>query len=88
MSIDIRILDIICCPVTRLPIEAMSEAKLHELNACIRKSQIFDRNGTALEKELQEALITRDGKLAYPVENGIPVLLEGRGIDLLQMESL
>ena len=42
---------------------------------------------TVLVDELHEALITRDGKFAYPIENGIPILLEGHGIALSQLES-
>jgi len=30
--------------------------------------------------------VTDDGKLAYPVSNGIPVLLEGESISLEQVD--
>jgi uncharacterized protein YbaR (Trm112 family) len=39
-----------------------------------------------LSEPLQEALITDDEKLAYPVNNGIPVLLEGESISLEQVD--
>ena len=87
MSIDPKLLDIICCPVTRVPMEVMPDAKLHEINQRIRESKLVSRDGTVLTTELREALITRDGKLAYPVEDGIPVLLEDHGIVLSQLEG-
>jgi uncharacterized protein YbaR (Trm112 family) len=87
LSISTNIIDIICCPVTRLPMEFMSEKKLHELNRLIRDSKLVSRDGVVLTAELCEALITRDGKLAYPIEDGIPVLLDGQGIMLSQLES-
>ncbi len=87
MSIDPKLLDIICCPVTRVPMEVMPDAKLQEVNRRIRDAKLVSRDGTVLTTELREALITRDGKLAYPVEDGIPVLLEDHGIVLSQLEG-
>lgn len=87
MSVDPKLLDIICCPVTRLPMEVMPEATLREVNRRIRDAKLVRRDGTVLAEELLEALITRDGKLAYPVDDGIPVLLEDHGIVLSQLEG-
>ena len=87
LTIDAKLLDIICCPVTHVPMEVMSEEKLEEVNQRIRDSKLVSRDGTVLTTELSEALITRDGKLAYPVEDGIPVLLEDHGIVLSQLEG-
>jgi uncharacterized protein YbaR (Trm112 family) len=41
-----------------------------------------------LENSLKEALVTDDGKTMYPIDEGIPVLLEGEGVALSQLESL
>ena len=67
--------------------EGMPDAKLQEVNRRIRDSKLVSRDGTVLTTELRGALITRDGKLAYPVEDEIPVLLEDHGIVLSQLEG-
>ena len=43
------------------------------LNAAIAEGRVKNRDGTVLEAKLDEALVTDDGKLLYPVSDGIPV---------------
>ncbi len=87
MSISADLLDIICCPVTRLPLRVMSEETIEALNRRIEQGSLVGRDGEALTEPLTEALVTGDGKLAYPVHDGIPVLLEDSGIVLSQLDD-
>lgn len=87
MSFDKNLLDIICCPVTRLPMEPMLTATLAKLNGLILEQKIKDRGDAVVTEELQDALVTDDGKIAYPIVDGIPVLLEERGISLTQLDA-
>ena len=66
---------------------AMSTATLAKLNGLIQEQKIRDRDDTVVTEELQEALVTDDGQIAYPVVDGIPVLLEERGISLSQLDA-
>lgn len=86
MSFDANLLEIICCPATRQPLGNLSSSRLAELNALIREEKIKDRSDDTLSAVLDQALVTADGKLAYPVVDGIPVLLEERGIALSQLD--
>ncbi len=84
---DKALLDIVCCPVSLVPLAVMPESKLHRLNELIRARQIKNREGVALDLPLEEALMSRDEKIAYPVRDGIPVLLQEQGIMLAQLDA-
>jgi len=82
---DKKLLDIICCPITKLPVQLMDSERLARLNAAIQSGEIKNQAAGHLAEELAEALVTRDGRLVYPIRNGIPVLLEEESIDWNQI---
>lgn len=82
---DKKLLDIICCPVTKLPLEALDGERLKRLNAAIEAGEIKNRRSDNALRQLKEALVTRDGRLVYPIHDGIPVLMEEESIDWNQM---
>jgi uncharacterized protein YbaR (Trm112 family) len=84
---DKRLLDIICCPATRLPLELLDAERLSRLNAAIAAGTIKNHGDASVSGTVAEALVTRDGRLAYPVRDGIPILLEDECIDLRQLPA-
>lgn len=58
---------------------------LDQINAAIRQGAVKNREGEVLAEPLAEALITDDGKRVYPIDDGIPVLLEGESIGMEQL---
>jgi uncharacterized protein YbaR (Trm112 family) len=84
MTFDRNLLDINCCPVTHLPLELVPESTLSRLNALIDKGVLRSCDDSRVDLPLRQALMTRDGRLAYPVRDGIPILLEEQGILLAQ----
>ena len=87
MSPTEQLLDILCCPVTHAPLLPLSKDRLECLDAAIGRGTIKDRGERTLTEPVTEALVTRDGKLAYPIVDGIPVLLEDRGIVMAQLDD-
>lgn len=87
MSFDTALLDIVCCPVTRLPLHVMPAGRAERANELAAAGKLKSRAGGAVAEPAEQWLMTRDGKLAYPVRDGIPVLLEDEGIELSQLSD-
>ena len=82
---DKRLLEIVCCPATKLPLQLLDRDRLASLNTAIAAGQVRNHAAQQLPESLSEALVTRDGRLVYPVRAGIPVLLEEESIDWQQL---
>lgn len=80
MPIDSSLLEILCCPETGKKVELVSEELLNQINEKIRQGTLKNKSGELLQEELEHALIRKDGKLIYPIRNGIPVMLSGEAV--------
>jgi len=81
-----RLLNLLRCPVTHKGLSLARRELLARVNSAIQEGAICNREGAKLAESLEEALITDDNKLLYPVASGIPVLLESESISLEQLE--
>ena len=87
MPVDGKLLEILCCPVSKTPLTVLSQDKLDKLNAAIDAGEALYVGGEKIEDTLQEGLITEDGRVMYPVQDDIPVLLEENGIGTTQFSD-
>jgi uncharacterized protein YbaR (Trm112 family) len=65
----------------------LPERELNALNELIEARRIKNREDAVVETPLAQALVTRSGKLIYPIRDGIPVLLEDQAMPLQQLEG-
>lgn len=66
---DDDLLQILCCPVTRQPLRLADETALAQARSRV-------------DKPLSGGLLRQDGRILYPIANGIPILLPEEGIPL------
>jgi len=82
---DKRLLDILCCPVSKRPLRPLTAAERDNLNNAIRAGSVDTVAGEKVAEPVTEGLVTTDGKLVYRVEDGIPVMLPESGIGTTQL---
>ena len=80
MPLRKELLEILVCPVTKQPLEMLSDERLAKLNERIAQGSVQNANGSKVDAPLDEGLITADAKTVYRVDDGIPVMLAEEGI--------
>jgi uncharacterized protein YbaR (Trm112 family) len=87
MPVDAKLLEILCCPLSKTPLILLLPQRLEKLNAAITAGDVSYVDGKPVAAPLQEALVTEDMKVVYPVEDGIPILLADKGIGTTQLQD-
>ncbi len=87
MPVDAKLLEILCCPVSKTPLTLLVPQRLEKLNVAIAAGGVKYVDGKPVGEPLQEALVTEDLKVIYPVEDSIPILLEDKGIGTTQLQD-
>jgi len=84
---DRRLLDILCCPTSRQPLALLDARGLEALNRAAAAGTLRRADGTLQTQALREALVTRDGKTVYRIDDGIPVLLAEESMSTAQVDD-
>ncbi len=84
---DRKLLDILACPASRQPLALLDRAGLDALDIAITAGGVRRNDGTAQADAIREALVTRDRKTVYRIDDGIPVLLVEEGIATAQVDG-
>lgn len=84
---DRKLLDILVCPATRQPLAMLDKAGLEVLNRGIARGGVKRGDGAVQSEAVREALVTRDRKTVYRLDDGIPVLLAEEGIATAQIDG-
>lgn len=84
---DRKLLDLLVCPATRQPLALLDSRGLQALNAAIEAGGVVRGDGGAQTAAVREALLTRDRKTVYRIDDGIPVLLVEEAIATAQVDG-
>ncbi len=85
---DRKLLDLLVCPATRQPLALLDKPGLEALNRAIAAGGVRRADDRPQTEAVREALITRDRKTLYRVDDGIPVLLIEEAIPATAVEGL
>jgi uncharacterized protein YbaR (Trm112 family) len=80
MKIDNELLAILCCPETKQEVTRAEERLIQQLNERIRKGDLKNKAGQAVNDTLDGGLLRADKKILYPVREDIPIMLIDEGI--------
>jgi len=87
MPVDRKLLEILRCPVTKLPVNTLSKDRVRKLNQLISEGDVNYVDGSVVDKPLDEALITENDRTIYRVDDSIPIMLEDQGIPTEQFKE-
>jgi uncharacterized protein len=76
------LLEILVCPETRQPLSVADASLVARLNARIEKGELKNRAGEKISEKIEGGLVRSDGKFAYAVRSGIPIMLVDEAIPL------
>lgn len=76
------LLEILVCPETKEPLRLADAQTLERINLAIREGTLENRGGETVRQVIEEGLVREDGKVLYPVRDGIPVMLIDEAIPL------
>jgi uncharacterized protein len=83
--LDRETVAILVCPVTHQPLALADAPLIAKINGAIEAGKLQDQLGRLVKLPIAEGLVRQDGKILYPVRDGIPVMLADEGIALEQV---
>jgi len=82
MPVSPDLLEILVCPETKQPVSEAPQELLDRLNEQVRDKTLRNRGGTPVADLIAEGLVREDGRILYPVDDGIPVMLIEESIEV------
>lgn len=79
---ELKIEDIISCPASGARLSLAPGNILQKVNESIQKRSLKNNSGKIIEETLEGAFVSDDGKMAFPIIKGSPILLTEEGFRL------
>jgi len=81
-EMDNNILKILACPITKVPVRMLPQEQLVNINNQIEHRLLRYYDGSIVEDSIENALVTENGKIIYRIDDGIPIMVAPKGIQL------
>jgi uncharacterized protein YbaR (Trm112 family) len=83
--LDPELLALLVCPETHQDVTLANPDEVALLNEAIIKGQVHTAAGKPVDQPVDGALIRVDRAIAYPIRDGIPVMLVAEGLAIPQL---
>lgn len=80
--LDRELLDILACPETKEGVTLGNAELVVRLNGLIERGVLLNRGGQKVVQRIDGALVRADGKFAYPIRDGFPIMLVDEALPL------
>jgi len=78
--LDAELLALLVCPETHQDVALAMPGEIVLLNEAIREGRVWTAGGNPVSQPVEGALIRVDRVIAYPIRDGIPVMLVAEGL--------
>lgn len=85
MPLDKELIAILVCPDTKEPLAPATPEVLACVNEAVAAGTAVTQSGAAITATLEEGLVREDGRVLYPIREGIPIMLLDEAIDLTEL---
>jgi len=83
--LDAELLALLVCPETHQDVTLATAGEITRLNEAIRQGQVRTVAGKEVTQPVEGALVRIDRAVAYPIRDGIPVMLVPEGLAIVQV---
>ncbi len=80
--LDPELLALLVCPATHQDVALATAGEIAALNEAIRAGHVRTAGGNPVAQPVEGALIRADRSIAYPIRDGIPVMLVAEGLSI------
>ena len=84
--LDPELLALLVCPETHQDVTLATAGEVARLNEAILRGQVKTAKGSPVDQPVEGALIRIDRAVAYPIRDGIPVMLVSEGLSIPQVD--